>query len=233
VANLHPNRLMRPDHGIALAALLLVSTAWGDPSADAVWPIDRTDRVAGLTPIVLGSPTARTDDRGRALYFNGATDGLFVPVNPIAGWPEFTIEALIDPDPTGPAEQRFLHIQDEAGSRSLLEIRMTPGGWALDTFLFSEKTKSSRPLLDMTKLHPANRWTWVALVYAHGHMAHYIDGVKELEGDVDIPPMTAGQISLGVRQNKVYWFKGGIREVRFHPTALKPVELQRPLGRDR
>jgi len=39
--------------------------------------------------------------------------------------------------------------------------------------------------------------------------------------------MSAGQISLGVRQNKVYWFKGGIREVRFHSAALTPENLQR------
>jgi hypothetical protein len=51
--------------------------------------------------------------------------------------------------------------------------------------------------------------------------------VKELEGNVTIPPMDAGRISLGVRQNKVYWFKGGIREVRFSPAALAPAELQR------
>ena len=39
--------------------------------------------------------------------------------------------------------------------------------------------------------------------------------------------MAAGQVSLGVRQNKVYWFKGGIREVRWHATALKAEQLQR------
>ena len=36
-----------------------------------------------------------------------------------------------------------------------------------------------------------------------------------------------GQISLGVRQNKVFWFKGGIREVRFHREAIAADQLQR------
>jgi hypothetical protein len=137
------------------------------------------------------------------------------------------MEALIRPEAGGTPEQRFLHIQDDAGSRSLMEIRLTDSGWALDTFLYSVKNGKSLPLLDRTKLHPAGQWTWVALVYAHGHMAHYINGVKELEGDVTIPALGAGKISLGVRQNKVFWFKGAIREVRITSAALAPEQLQR------
>ena len=82
-------------------------------------------------------------------------------------------------------------------------------------------------MLDKTKLHPADQWTWVALVYANGHMAHYINGVKELEGEVSFTPMLEGKISLGVRQNKVHWFKGSMREVRFHSIALTEENLQR------
>jgi hypothetical protein len=196
-----------------------------------IWRLDQTAQIGGLATTVLGTPRVVLDPTGSAVQFNGATDGLFVPVNPIAGCAEFTIEALINPDPTGPAEQRFLHIQDESGSRALLEIRMTDAGWALDTFLSSETTKSSHPLLDMTLRHPANQWTWVSLVYSNGHMAHYINSVKELEGPVNFTPMGLGQISLGVRQNKVYWFKGQVREVRFHPVALAPDRLQRVTSR--
>jgi len=32
--------------------------------------------------------------------------------------------------------------------------------------------------------------------------------------------MTKGNISLGVRLNKVKWFKGQIREIRFHSEVL-------------
>jgi hypothetical protein len=59
-------------------------------------------------------------------------------------------------------------------------------------------------------------------------MASYINGEKELEGDVNVTPMVDGKISLGVRQNKVYWYKGIIREMRFHPAALTPGQLQHP-----
>jgi hypothetical protein len=192
--------------------------------APTVWPLDQTATIGGFKAEVLGAPRVAS---GPALFFNGSSDGLLLPVNPLQGLAHFTIEALIRPEAGGAPEQRFLHIQDEAGSRALMEIRLTDAGWALDTFLFSAKNQQKLPLLDRARLHPADRWTWVALVYADGHMAHYINGVKELEGDVTIPPMGTGRISLGVRQNKVYWFKGGIREVRFQPSALAPAELQR------
>jgi hypothetical protein len=177
---------------------------------------------------VLGAPRVGADTDGPAVWFNGASDGLLVPANPLAGLAQFTIEVLFYPAADGPAEQRFLHVQDGPGSRALIETRVAGGTWALDTFLSHPASGAKLALLDMTKLHPADRWTWVALVYDGRRMAHYIDGVKELEGEVAFPPMAAGQVSLGVRQNKVYWFKGGIREVRWHATALKAQELQRP-----
>jgi hypothetical protein len=214
-----------------VAALLLVPLL--DATETVTWRLEEPGQIGGHTTTVLGAPQLAPDIGGPALRFNGASDGLLVPVNPIAGWAEFTVEALIDPDAGGPAEQRFLHIQDQIGaagdpgSRLLMEVRVDGTHWALDTFLFSASTKSKLPLLDRTKIHPTGRWTWVALVYGHGHMASYVEGTKELEGEVAIPPLGAGRTSLGVRQNKVYWFKGAIREVRFHPAALAPSELQR------
>lgn len=189
-----------------------------------IWRLDQTAQVGGHVAEVLGAPRV-TDG---ATFFNGASDGLLVPVNPLAGLAQFTIEVLFRPAADGPAEQRFLHVQDGPGTRALIETRVAGGTWALDTFLSHPATGAKLALLDLTKRHPADRWTWVALVYDGRRMAHYIDGVKELEGEVAFPAMAAGQVSLGVRQNRVYWFKGGIREVRWHATALKAEELQRP-----
>ena len=183
-------------------------------------------QIDGRPATVSGAPRVVDSADGKAMYFDGAADGLLLPVNPIEGLEQFTIEVLIKPEAGGGEEQRFLHIQDQEGSRALLEIRLQGNSWALDTFLRSEKTLANHTQLDRTKLHPANSWTWVALVYAHGHMAHFVNGVKELESTIDFPPMQAGKISLGMRQNKIYWFKGGIREVRFHALALDAGALQ-------
>jgi hypothetical protein len=208
-----------------LAALIGALTA---PAAEpTVWRLDQTARIGGHATEVLGAPRVAADAKDPAVWFNGASDGLLVPANPLAGLAQFTVEVLFRPAADGPAEQRFLHVQDGPGSRALLETRVSGGTWALDTFLSHPASGAKLALLDLTKRHPADRWTWVALVYDGRHMAHYIDGVKELEGEVAFPPMAAGQVSLGVRQNRVYWFKGAIREVRWHATALKAQELQR------
>ena len=197
-----------------------------------VWRLDRTDAVGGLAPEVLGTPRAVAEAGQTALYFNGTSDGLFMPVNPLQGLESFTIEVCMKPAADGPEAQRFLHVQDDLGakgdpgSRALIEIRLAEGTWALDTFLFSKVSEAKLVLFDAKKRHPADRWTWVALVYDHGHMASYVDGVKELEGEVAFPPTGPGRVSLGVRQNKVYWFKGGLREVRWSPAALAPSTLQ-------
>jgi hypothetical protein len=85
-------------------------------------------------------------------------------------------------------------------------------------------------LLDRTRTHAAGQWHWVALRYDGRRMTSWVDGRQELQGALEFAPMKSGQTSLGVRLNRVYWFKGAIREVRFHPTALAGEALQKPTG---
>lgn len=225
-------------HRICLLLTLAVSCGKSLPAVEhnevppKIWRLDTVSPIGGHAATVLGAPRVVEESGSKAVYFNGTSDGLLLPVNPLEGLAQFTIEALFKPEYDGAEEQRFLHVQDGVDNRALLEIRLKEGQWALDTFLRSDKTGERRVLFDPTKRHPANRWTWVALVYQKGRMAHFIDGVKELEGEIAFTPMGPGQISLGVRQNKVYWFNGGIREVRFHAVALTPEALQRmPVGK--
>jgi hypothetical protein len=194
--------------------------------APIVWKLDDTSRVSGHAATVAGSPRVMTEGGESAVCFNGASDALFLSVNPIAGWREFTIEASIKPDTNGPEEQRFLHIQDERESRLLLETRLANNGkWALDTFLLASP-EVRLTLLDREQLHPPERWQWVALTFDGETMAHYVNGKKELEGKIAFTPMTNGRMSLGVRLNKVSWYKGCIREIRFTPRALREAALQ-------
>jgi hypothetical protein len=58
-------------------------------------------------------------------------------------------------------------------------------------------------------------------------MSHFVNGVKEREGDVAFPAMAKGQTSLGVRLNQVFWFKGCIAAAWFHPSAVEISALQR------
>lgn len=191
-----------------------------------VWKLESTSRIGDHATTVLGSPRVVRDGKDAAICFDGASDAIFLSTNPIEGWPQFTVEALIKPNAVGPEEQRFLHIEDERASRLLLETRLMLGKeWALDTFLFVSP-EVRLPLLDRKLLHPTEQWQWVALTFDGETMTHFVNGKKELEGKVAFKPMTSGRMSLGVRLNKVSWYKGCIREVRFTPKALDEQALQ-------
>ena len=189
-----------------------------------IWRMDDPAHVAGTTTLVLGNPRVRSD----GLEFDGARDGIFVPLNPLADWAAFTIEILFRPDESGGAEQRFVHIEDSKGSRVMMETRLDgKGHWWLDTFLRDEG--ASLPLIDPQRTHPTGAWYWAAVRYdgKTKTMSHFVNGEKEREGAVVFRPMTNGQTSIGVRQNRVFWYKGLVREIRFHPEALPPEQLQR------
>jgi hypothetical protein len=198
--------------------------AMAAPANPVIWTLGTMASIGGHVPIVLGTPRVAED--GRAVWFNGVDAGLILAVNPLAGLKEFTLEILLKPEAGGGAEQRFFHAEDDAASRVLLEIRLTPEGrWVLDSFMLSGGRGLT--LLDRSKLHPADQWHWVALRYDGHRMAHYVNGQMELEGPLDFAPMTSGRTSLGVRLNQVFWFKGAMREVRLHAAALDAAALQR------
>ena len=197
------------------------------PSELVVWPLDNLRAVGGATPTVLGGPRLVVDSGRTVLGFNGESDGLIYPQNPLAGQAAFTIEVLIRPDGDGPPAQRFVHLEDSHQNRALLETRVTADKkWYLDTFLYAPPQEPGLTLVDPNQLHPCGRWYWAALVYDGEVMAHFVNGVKERQGMIKFGPMRAGRVSLGVRLNKVFWYKGLLAEIRFHAKALAPASLQ-------
>ena len=67
----------------------------------------------------------------------------------------------------------------------------------------------------------------LALVVADGRATNYVDGVQQLTGEMPYRPATEGITSVGVRQNKVCWFKGDLYRIRITPRALTPDEFLR------
>jgi Concanavalin A-like lectin/glucanases superfamily len=218
-------RPMRPITLILFMCWFATGCAQQPPT---VWTLEALDRIGKHVVTTSGSPSIVNDQGASSMCFQGDPDAALLNVNPIAGWNSFTIEALIKPRSAGAAEQRFLHIEDERAARVLLELRiLSPQEWALDTFLF-DSPASRLTLLDRTKLHRADEWHWVALTYDGAIMTHYVDGVRELEGPIAFRAMQPGRMSLGVRLNKVSWYQGCIRELRFSPRALAATDLQKP-----
>jgi hypothetical protein len=213
-----------------IIGLMVLSTGC-EPSIkvppSVIWEPGNSSFIKETGAKVLGNPTIKKDNIGNALSFDGIADGLIIDKNPVEGWSKFTIEALFRPMEDGPKAPRFIHFQDTLGNRGTLEIRVTPQGrWYADTFLKNGKSDKGLTLIDSTHQHPSNHWYWLALVYDGQKMSHYVNGVKELEGEIEFNPMRTGKISIGVRLNEAHWFKGQIREIQFHPVALNHTKLQ-------
>lgn len=214
-------------------ALALVLTVWSygqSPEkhialgASVTWKLNRLNKVGGNTTSVLGDPRVIKVAGSKAILFDGVDDGLLVNANPIAGANAFTVEAIFRPDPDGNKEQRWLHIQEtNADNRVLLETRLIGDQWFLDTFIKSGQ--HNRTLYAETFRHPLGQWYHVALVFDGAEMRHYVDGQLELSGPLTITPMESGRVSIGVRLNRVHWFKGAVRETRFTARALKPEQF--------
>jgi hypothetical protein len=215
---------------VTLLFSLLMLSAWkfSDESKTIIWELNNHNQIGAYTPIILGNPNLHVDGVDTAMYFNGVNDALVIPAIPIEGWRTFTIEVLFKPDSDGPSAPRFIHFEDTLLNRGTFELRLTKDKqWYFDGFLRNGITRKGITLIDSTKLHPADKWHWAALVYDGEKMYSYINGQKELEAALDLQPMTKGNFSLGARLNKVNWFKGQIKKVLFHANAKKAKDLQR------
>lgn len=211
-----------------VALALMLASAKGSEEMSAIeWRIDNLHVIGGHAVTVAGTPRVVDTDLGKAIEFNGTTDGLFLDVNPLAGLATFTVEVLFSPAADGAPEQRFVHFEEaKTGNRALIELRLLPGpSWCLDTYLRSGE--AALTLIDREKTHPATGWHVAALVYDGKTMTDYVDGVRELTGEVSFTPLGPGASSIGVRQNRVSWFKGRIHTIRITPAPLDPSRFLR------
>ena len=199
------------------------------PALQVTWNIDNISSIGGNAVTVEGKPTVIDTPKGKAVEFDGVDDGLFLDLHPLEGAETFTLEVVFCPYSNGPEEQRFFHLQEnDTNNRLLIETRIIGGAsWSLDTFMMSGVTDQT--LLDKSITHPTDQWYAIALVFDGKEMRHYINGVKELSAPIAaFTPPKAGRTSLGVRINKVYWFRGAIRQARFTRRALSPEEFLKP-----
>jgi lysophospholipase L1-like esterase len=210
------------DQKLGLAKYLKKDDA--SPATTVTWKINALDKIGGQTTLKIGTPRVVETADGKAVLFNGVDTGLVVNTNPVAGATAFTVEAVFRPDAGGTTEQRWFHIQEEANdNRVLLEIRLTGDQWFLDSFIKSGENKLT--LYSENFKHKAGEWYHVALVFDGTTMRHFVDGKEELSGALTIQPLGGGSTSIGVRMNRVFWFKGAVRKARFTPRALSPREF--------
>jgi Concanavalin A-like lectin/glucanases superfamily len=108
----------------------------------------------------------------------------------------------------------------------LFETRIIEGKWCLDSFAASNS--GSKALMDTKLLHPADRWYHIASVYDGKEFRNYVNGRLQVAGAVSLTPQKDGRTSIGVRINRVDYFKGAIRLARMSRRALSPAEFLAP-----
>lgn len=198
-----------------------------------IWRFDNLDRIGGHRVTVEGAPKLIASPFGRAVAFDGVNDALFIPNHPLAGAREFTFEALFRPD-GGAFEQRWFHLEsDEAppvppgkgSTRMLFEIRVVGDRWYLDAFMTGRGYKQT--LLVPEKTFPVGRWYHVAQSYDGRTYRCFVDGVLQQEVAMPFLPQGAGKSSVGVRLNRVNYFRGAIARARFTHAALPVSKFMR------
>jgi hypothetical protein len=184
------------------------------------------DRIGGHPTTMLGNPRVIDAPGGRAVEFDGEHDALLVDDHPLAGAETFTWEAIFRPD-GGEVEQRWFHLSEQdpatgadTGNRMLFEIRVAGDRWFLDSY--NESGGEGKALMNRAALHPLGVWYHVATVYDGREVRSYVDGVQEGAAPIRLAPQGRGHASVGVRINKLYFFKGAVHLARFTRAALPP-----------
>jgi hypothetical protein len=113
----------------------------------------------------------------------------------------------------------------------LFEIRVVDARWFLDSYI--QSGTESKALMNRQALHQLGGWYHVASVYDGQEFRNYVDGVQEGSAQLQLAPQGPGHASVGVRINKVFYFKGAVRLARFTRRALSPSEFLRPPARGR
>jgi hypothetical protein len=214
-----------------LLSCALAAAALSQPAGSEVWTFDRLDAIGGHKTTVVGNPKVVDTPLGKAVEFDGVDDALFIENHPLAGATAFTWEAVFRPD-GGQREQRWFHLNElpatgaDTENRLLFEIRVQDGQWFLDSY--AQSGAASKALLNRDSLHPLGAWYHVACVYDGAEFRNYVNGVQENAAPLQLAPHGPGRTSVGVRINKVFFFKGAVRLARFTRRALPPSEFLKP-----
>jgi len=216
--------------GSSFVILLASTPLFAAPPADQAekgetWEFNQLEMLGQHKTTAIGSPRLIETPEGKAIEFDGKEDALFIDANPLAGLKEFTVEVIFQPYADGAKEQRFFHFQEEGSeNRLLFETRLTGDGrWFLDSYIKSGAADVT--LFAKESLHAIGPWYHAAVVVDGKTMRHFVNGKEELNAEIEFHPLRQGRTSLGVRINKLFWYRGAIRKVRITPQPLTPKEF--------
>ncbi|GGY66701.1 laminin G Domain protein [Cellvibrio zantedeschiae] len=198
-------------------------------SQQEIWRFDSLTRVNGYSLEQQGQPKVVDSPYGKAVSFDGDGDRLLVNANPLGDANEFTIEIVFKPNDVFPKnhEPRIFHIEsaDNPNRRITIELRLNDKKqWYFDAFIKSDKSQFT--LIDPAKVHPVGEWAHAAMTFKNREFISYVNGEKELTGQVDYLTIPANaKTSVGARMNQIHWFNGEILQVRVTRKALLPEDF--------
>jgi hypothetical protein len=193
------------------------------------WVFDSLTNINGHPLEQMGQPKVVASPLGNAVSFDGDGDRLLINANPLGDATEFTIEIIFKANDVFPNnhEPRVFHIEspDNPARRITIELRLNDKKqWYFDGFIKSEKSQFT--LIDPTKVHPIGEWAHAAITYKNREFISYVNGKKELTGEVDYLTIPANaKTSVGARMNQIHWFNGDVLQVRVTKKALQPREF--------
>jgi len=140
------------------------------------------------------------------------------------------IEALVFVENGGSEKQKVIHIQDDKGTRVIIEMTQYPGGlWAFEagTKAYIDGQPVESYLYDKGRRNATDAWYWLAVTWDGKQMSGYINGQMVRSLPVKTLPLRSACLTgIGVRITKTDAFRGKIREIRLTPAALSPGNLQ-------
>ncbi len=191
-----------------------------------LWNANKLIKSSDSLIAYTGNPCMNLSRGIYSIAFNGINDGVFIDSLPLRNLSRYTVEVVFYPEKDGLFEQRFFHCGSIRGNRIMLETRSTQTDWYFDAFI--KCNEKGLALADSELLHPLDQWYHVAFVIDNGKLFSYVNRKIELQDEIDFYPISDGITSIGVRQNKVSWFKGKIHSITITPKALTPKEFTIP-----
>jgi hypothetical protein len=196
------------------------------------WELKSLKKIGGHKVQVFGNPEVVKTDIGKAIRFDGIDDRILVDNNPIGTAKEFTIEVIFKADPAYEIsnQPRFVHFQDPGDNlekRVMVELRLTTDNkWYLDGYMQTDA--GNKTLVNRTLTHPLGSWDHVALTFKGNTFTTYVNGVKEISGEVPWKDMLInerGKVSMGGRMNEINYFAGLIKTLKVTHKALSPEQF--------
>ena len=227
---------------VGATAALASGDVLAQSSQDVVWQFDRLDKIGGFPAHVDGQPKVITTPAGKAVLFDGVHDGLFIDKHPLAGFSQFTFQALVRPDGGDPA-QRWFHLAEtdpktgldattdpnnptaDKNSRFTFELRVDGDRCYFESFTHGPGYQAA--LIDKTKTYPLGQWYVVTQTFDGQIYRSFVIGVLEKEAPIAYVPQGPGHSSVGVRINHVSYFKGAVMRAHFAPRALASSEFMK------